>query len=199
MKYLILRLAAALLLLVPVSAFAHCDTLDGPVAKAGRASLASGELTPSLAWVRPAYEPELRTAFARALKVGQSSDPEARALAEQFFLETLVRLHRAGEGAPFEGLKPAGTTEPAIANADAALASGTIDTLTQHLSEVVAFELRARFAAVRAAQARRDSSVAAGREFVAAYTQYVHFVESVTRLAANGGDEHGAAAAVHPQ
>src|SRR5512140_3594367 len=119
LKRLALGLVAVAICL-PASAFAHCDTLDGPVAKAGRASLASGNIGPSLKWVHVEFDPELRASFARALKVGRSADAESRALAEQFFLETLVRLHRAGEGAPYTGLKAAGV-EPAIAHADAAL------------------------------------------------------------------------------
>jgi hypothetical protein len=35
-------------------------------------------------------------------------DLEAKALADRYFFETLVRLYRAGEGAAYKGLKPAG-------------------------------------------------------------------------------------------
>ena len=197
MKRLIILFAAAMLLLLPVSAFAHCDTLDGPVAKAGRAALAQGNLAPSLKWVHSEYEPELRAAFERALRVSKSGDAEARALAEQFFLETLVRLHRAGEGAPFDGLKPAGTVEPAIAHADAALESGAVGDLSEHLAQSIASELRTRFAAARAGRAKQDANVGAGREFVAAYVSYVHYVEAVANLAHAGAHEHDAAAAAH--
>ena len=40
-------------------------------------------------------------------------------LSDQFFIKTLVRVHRAGEGAPYTGIRPAGTDlGPAIPAAD---------------------------------------------------------------------------------
>jgi Family of unknown function (DUF6448) len=44
---------------------------------------------------------------------------EAKELAARFFFETLVRIHRAGEGAPYTGLTE-GEPEPIIAVTDAA-------------------------------------------------------------------------------
>jgi hypothetical protein len=104
---------------------AHCDTLDGPVVEAARRALDSGQLSPVLAWVRADDKDEIRGAFAQARAV-RKLGPEARALADTHFFETLVRIHRAGEGAPFTGLKPAGAKlPPAIVAADAAIAKGS--------------------------------------------------------------------------
>ena len=104
-----LVLAGALsLTLVPRPALAHCDTLDGPVVKDARAALDAKDLTPVLKWVEYEKEGEIREAFQHALAV-RALGPEARALADRFFFETLVRVHREGEGAPYTGLKPEGT------------------------------------------------------------------------------------------
>ena len=40
-------------------AFAHCDTLDGPVVKTARAALEKGDVTPILKWVTNEYETEI--------------------------------------------------------------------------------------------------------------------------------------------
>lgn len=57
---------------------------------------------------------------------------EARQLADMHFFETLVRLHRAGEGAGFTGLKPAGRDlGPAIPAADKALRDANVEPLDQ--------------------------------------------------------------------
>jgi hypothetical protein len=94
---------------------AHCDTMNGPVVAAAQTALRAGDVTPVLKWVRKEHEPEVRAAFARTLKVRATGD-DARQLADVYFFETLVRLHRAGEGAPYTGLKPAGSEiEPAVA------------------------------------------------------------------------------------
>src|SRR3990172_5644367 len=77
--------------------FAHCDTMDGPVVVEARAALEKGEVTPALKWVKPEYEEEVKAAFAKAIQV-RSKGPEAKEVADAYFLETLVRLHRSGEG-----------------------------------------------------------------------------------------------------
>ncbi|MGH8640573.1 MAG: DUF6448 family protein, partial [Burkholderiales bacterium] len=88
-------------------AIGHCDTLDGPVVTLARKALETGNVNHVLPWVRPEDEPEIRRAFDHALAV-RKLGCEARDLADRHFFETLVRVHRAAEGAPYTGLKPAG-------------------------------------------------------------------------------------------
>ena len=110
---------SALFLATPQDASAHCDTLDGPVIQDARKAIAARDITPVLKWVKAKDEKAVRAAFKKVL-AGKGKNPEA---AEQSFFTTLVRIHRAGEGAPFSGLKPAGAVEPAVAEADKALAT----------------------------------------------------------------------------
>ena len=122
-------LAAVLFALHPRPAFSHCDTLDGPVVKDARTALETRDVTPVLKWVAADNEGEIRQAFAHALAV-RGLGAEARSLADRFFFETLVRVHRQGEGAPYTGLQPAGAeVEPGIAASDRALETGSVDTL----------------------------------------------------------------------
>jgi hypothetical protein len=83
------------------------QSLDGPVVKAAQRALDTRNPAFALIWVQATDEPEIRTAFERTLAV-RGLSPQAKQLADRFFFETLVRVHRAGEGAPFTGLKPAG-------------------------------------------------------------------------------------------
>lgn len=194
---LLAAVAAAAVLLAPSPALAHCDTVDGPVVQDARAALASGEVTPVLKWVKAGREAEIREAFRQALAV-RGLGAEARTLAEQYFFETLVRVHRDGEGAAYTGLKAAGTAvEPGIAAADAALASGSVDELVKLVTSGVDQGLRQRHA--RAVEARKHAaeSVERGREFVEAYVDLMHYAE---RLVAAAGPAHAhapAAAHVH--
>ena len=178
--------AAALVMAIGYApaASAHCDTLDGPVVAAARMALLRGEITPVLKWVKKDAEPELRAAFQQTLTV-RVANPKARELADRYFFETLVRLHRAGEGAPYTGLKPAGAqTEPAVEGADKALETGSIDAVIKLVTGDVAAGIRARFNRTVEARKQADASVEAGREFVEAYVDYIHYVEALTR-------EHG--------
>jgi hypothetical protein len=178
-------LAGGWLLLGAAShAGAHCDTLDGPVVKDAKAALAARDVAPVLKWVRPQDESPLREAFARALEV-RTLGRAAGELADRYFFETLVRLHRSGEGAPFEGLKPAGTPiDPGIEAADAALESGSADQLVELVSARAEKGLRERLARTLKAKSRASESPEQGRLFVAAYVELTHYAE---RLAAAAG------------
>jgi hypothetical protein len=186
---------AVVILAAIVSAFAasrvggHCDALDGPVILAAKAALEQGDVTPILKWVKPDDEKEIREAFAKTLKVRVLGD-DARDIADLHFFETLVRVHRAGEGVAYGGLKPAGSIDPGIAAADKALRQGSADKLAAETGKAVAAGLRDRFAKVVAAKAHADDSVEAGRAYVAAYAEYVHYVEAVHALASGPPSEH---------
>jgi len=195
-KFAATALALVLLALaLPDLARAHCDTLDGPVVADARVALGEGEVTPILKWVKADDEPEIRDAFARAVAV-RKLGPEAQQLADTFFFETLVRVHRAGEGAPFTGLKPAGAIEPPIAAADQTLADGSVDPLAQKIAEHAAAGVRERFARALAAKKHAGESVAAGREYVEAYVTYVHYVEGVVQ-AVHAEAHHGEETTAH--
>lgn len=170
----LLAFVAALLVASP-NAFAHCDTLAGPVIQDARMALDRGDLGPVLKWIKPEHEPEVRQAFQKALAV-RGKGPDAREIADRYFFETLVRLHRAGEGEPYTGLK-AGPPEPPIALADRALDTGTADSLVKELTGEIATELRWRFAAAVQARKHANDSVAAGREYVARYVELMHYIE----------------------
>jgi len=110
----------------PSAALAHCDMMDGPVVQAAQRALRQTNVHHALVWVQPPDAPEIERAFRHTLAV-RTLSPEARELADRYFFETLVRLHRAGEGAPYTGLRPAGAeVDPAVAAADRALASGNL-------------------------------------------------------------------------
>ena len=189
-------LSLSLLLFAPGGARAHCDTLDGPVVQAARQALDTGKLNPVLAWVRPADEAEIRAAFARTRAVRQASK-EARDLADTWFFETLVRVHRAGEGAPYTGLKAAGEgVGPAVRAADEAVETGSPAKVEKLLASAVTHGLHERFGALKR-EKRPGDDVAAGRAWVAAYVPYVHWVEGV-HAAAEGAGGHGAPAAEEP-
>ena len=166
-------------------AWAHCDTMDGPVIAAARTALEKRDVTPVLKWVKKDGEAEIRAVFQKALAV-RGKGTEAKELADRYFFETLVRIHRAGEGEPYTGLKPAGAVEPAVAAADKALDNASVDELVKEVTKTVADGIRKRFE--RALKARRDadSSVEAGREYVEAYVDYVHYVEGIHAVAGSG-------------
>jgi len=178
------------LLLAPEMTNAHCDTLSGPVVKDAQLALDKGDVTPVLKWVKKESEPEVRELFAKTLVVREKG-PEAKELADRYFFETLVRIHRAGEGAPYTGLKPAGTDlGPAVKEADLALQTGKLDKLNSLLTASVSGQLKDRYGKVMNAKKHKDESVAKGREYVEAYVGYVHFAEKIYDLSHEKGGHH---------
>jgi hypothetical protein len=193
-KVILLTMLLAMGFLLPaLPARAHCDTLDGPVVADARTALANGVVTPVLKWVTPEDEREVRHAFTQTLAVRRLS-PAAEELADRYFFETLVRVHRAGEGAPYTGLKPAGTPpEPGVTEADTALAAGKVEPLVQAVTAAVADGIEARFTRVAELKKHANDSVTAGREYVEAYVEYMHYVENLLQVA-GGTTEHQAPA-----
>ena len=177
-KFLIpLMLAAALVFPTPASA--HCDGVDGPVVAAARQALDSGDPNPVLIWVQPKDEAEVRRAFNEAVAV-RKLGAEAREMADRYFFETLVRVHRAGEGAPYTGLKPAGRDlGPAIPLADKAVTSGSEKELTAFAAKEVERGIHEKFADLQRKRSFRPEDLAAGREYVASYVAFVHYVEGL--------------------
>ena len=155
-------LAGALVLAVPTSARAHCDAMkNAPLV---------------LIWVLPQDEAQIRAAFDETLKV-RALGVDAKALADRYFFETVVRVHRAGEGAAYTGLKPAGQDMgPAIRAADTAMEQKSVTpvlTLVAHMEQA----LREHFREASATATFDPADVAAGRRHVKAYVEFLHLVE----------------------
>ena len=165
-------LAAALL--TPAAALAHCDTMDGPVVTAAQKALADGNVNRVLIWVPPTDEAAIKTAFQKTLNIRKLS-PESRELADMYFFETLVRIHRAGEGAPYTGLKPAGLDlGPIIPAADKAVADGNVEPLLKLLPAATQAAVQKHFEEVLAKKNFDVNDISAGRAYVAAYVTFVH-------------------------
>ena len=168
---------------------AHCDTLDGPVVSAARMALTESNANLVLIWVQKQDEAEIKQAFEKTLAV-RKLNADARNLADMYFFETLVRVHRAGEGAPYTGLKPAGDLGPAIPAADKAIKDGKLEPVAKLLTGAVHDGLHERFKEVSARKNFAKDDVSAGREYVEAYVKYVHYVEGVYDAANRAVTEH---------
>ena len=190
MKKIALVFIAAATLVWPKTGFAHCDGLDGPVVKAAQRALDSGDLNPVLIWVQKSDEAEIKSLFAKTLAV-RKVNTQARELADMYFFETLVRIHRAGEGAPYTGLKPAGRDlGPAIPAADKALESGEVEPLVKLLTDGMQTGVRQQFKQLTAKKKFGKDDVAAGREYVKHYVEFVHYIERIHEAAKSPAEGH---------
>ncbi len=175
---------------------AHCDTIGGPVTTAALRALDTNNVNAVLPYVPASAEPELTAAFTQA-KSARAGGPDAKALADRSFMETAVRLHRAGEGAPYTGLKPAGTDlGPAIPAAEQALTSGKVEPLLEFLSREIEHGVRERFAQAAGDKPKEPTDAAevpAAREHVREELGFIGYVEAIYRAAKGGGHAEGPA------
>lgn len=167
----------------------HCDTLDGPVVTAARKALEAGDVKIILPFVPKEGEAEVIQAFDKVMRVRKEA--AAKELADLYFFETVVRIHRKGEGAPYEGLKPAGLSEgPVIPVAEKAIETGSPDELVKTLSEMIKQEVTHRLEHVMHLKQNKDKSVEDAREYVEAMLGlqvWSHSVYEGIHGAAHGG------------
>lgn len=181
-KFVLAMLMTTAGVIVTPHAAAHCDTLDGPVVAAARKALDSGNVNLVLLWVQPKDEADIRNMFQKAVAVRKAGG-HAKELADMYFFETLVRIHRAGEGAGYTGLKPAGKIEPPIAAADKSIESGKLQDVARPVSQRMEQGLHRHFEEVMKKKKYNPNDVAAGRAFASAYVGYTHYVERLYNAA----------------
>jgi hypothetical protein len=171
----------------------HCDSLDGPVVTAAARALQAGDVELMLPYVHADGEAGVRQAFARVLPLRAGSD-EVRELADRWFYETVVRVHRAGEGAPYGGLKPAGLDPgPVLPLAEKAVETGDAEPVYEVLAAELRHQLEQRLRRVGELAAARDRSVADARAWVGAmlgFQVYAHHAHTALRSGPHG--EHHA-------
>jgi len=167
--------------LTSITGFAHCDSYDGPVIKDALTALENNNVELVLKWIDSHQEQEVIALFHKTYDL-RDGDNEVYTIVEKHFLETLVRLHRETEGAPFTGLKPAGSMTPMVEMADRSIEINSMEevskTVTTHLEEV----LRERYAKVMELSKTKDNSVEEGREYVHAYVEYTHTLEALEHI-----------------
>ena len=191
MKKIILSIVTAIgiMAMIPTSVSAHCDTMDGPTVADGKKAMENNNVNYALKWVQLKDENEIKNVFKDSMKVRDLS-PEAKVVAEKLFLETLVRVHRIAENAPFTGLKESGTTiDKKVLAADKSIEVGNLSPLKNMIEKEKSFELNKKFERVLALKDYDINDVKAGREYIEAYVKFFKFAE--------GEEEHAHTKEVH--
>ncbi len=151
----------------------HCDTRDGPVVKAAMRALETGNVNLVLIWVPKEAEKELKEVFKKTLQARRQGK-DAMVVADDWFFETAIRLHRAGEGAPFTGLKPAGLDEgPVVPRAEKAIEIGDAKEVIGFMLHTIEEDLQQRFKHVMGKKKYDENNIHAGREYVHAFINFV--------------------------
>ena len=189
LKFAAMLFLASIIFILTSTASAHCDSYDGPVIKDAERALETNNVNLVLKWVSKEQEKDITTLFQKTYHL-RNGDKEVYEIVEKHFFETLVRLHRETEGAPFTGLKPAGTTKQIIQMTDQALKENNVDDFLLKLNNHIDKVVREKYQKVSGLNKVKDDSVEKGREFVAAYVDYTHTVEAIHDIIEHGGGTH---------
>jgi hypothetical protein len=172
----------------------HCDSLDGPVVTAAARALQTANVELVLPYVHADGEAEVRQAFARVLPLRAGGDGMGE-LADRWFYETVVRIHRAGEGAPYTGLKPAGLDPgPVLPLAEQAVANGDVQPVYELLAAELRHQLAGRLGRVGELAVAKDQSVADARAWVEAmlgFEVYAHRTYAALQHGPHGEHHNG--------
>jgi hypothetical protein len=170
----------------------HCDSIKGPVVTAARKALDADRVDLVLPYVKKAGEDEIRKAFA-LVRAARNEGAEAKDVADRFFFETVVRVHRAGEGAPYTGLKIDADEGPVIPVAERAIERHDIGELATVLGDAVRHEAQRRLDEIRRLESRADGDVDRMREYVESVLGlqvWAHGVHLAIEGGAHGGEHH---------
>jgi len=166
----------------------HCDTMDGPVVQAAKRALETGNVNLALPWIKKESETELENAFQKTLQIRKLGNGSAE-FADHWFYETVVRLHREGEGAAYTGLKPAGLdTGPVIPIAEKAIETGEAKEVTDLLSNLVVEEVQKRFSNAMSKKNYDINNVEAAREYVQGMLGFLLFSHHLYKYIKTSGE-----------
>lgn len=179
-------LLGIVMMLISLPAQAHCDSYDGPVIQDALKALEQNDVNLVMKWIDAEHEDEISSLFTKTVNL-KGQDQEVYEIVEKHFLETLVRLHREGEGAPFTGLKPAGSATHLVQMADASIAQNSIEGLLSKLTNHLEKDLSDKYQKVMELHKVKDNSAEQGRAYVAAYVDYTHTLEGIEHILAHGG------------
>jgi len=176
LRYPQITLILFLFVLFNNSVPAHCDTMDGPVVKASQKALETGNINYVLIWVKAGDENQIKDIFQKVLKV-RTLNNDAKELADNYFFETVVRLHRMGEGEPYTGIKPSGYKPgKGIEAADLAVEKNSIEPVLSIIDEKYLAAAKDMFADLQSKKNYDIDDVKAGREYVTSYIHFIHYI-----------------------
>jgi hypothetical protein len=190
LKFVLLLFLASFVFIFTNTIFAHCDSMEGPVVKASQKALETGNINYVLVWVKSEDEKEIREMFNKINKV-RTMSPEAKELADMYFFETVVRIHRMGEGVGYTGLKPVGfKTAEGIEAADIAIEKNSVENILSYLDKKYHSKVKELFDDLQSKKNYDANDLKAGREYVGAYVYFIHYIEGLYNGEENKAEEH---------
>ncbi|MFX1470697.1 MAG: DUF6448 family protein [Promethearchaeota archaeon] len=164
--------------------------MDGPVVMAAKNALSQKNINLILPWVPEEAEEELEVMFKRTLTIREKGEESAE-LADHWFFENTVRLHRMGEGKGFTGLKPAGLDwGPIVPKADKAIENEDPNEVIDFIKKTIEDKLREKFQKIIDQKNYDKNDVKKARKYVHAMLDFTLFSNHLYKFII-AGKSHG--------
>ncbi|MFW9973020.1 MAG: DUF6448 family protein, partial [Candidatus Odinarchaeota archaeon] len=142
---------------------------------AAKEALSEKNINLILPWVPEEAEEELEKIFKKTLTIREKGKESAE-LADLWFFENAVRLHRIGEGKGFTGLKPAGLDwGPIVPRADKAIENKNPNEVIDFLKNTIEDKLKEKFQYIMALINYDKNDVKNARKYVHAILDFTLF------------------------
>lgn len=153
----------------------YMDSMDGPVVNAAENALDMEDVKYILPYVSPKDEEELKDAFEKTLSVRELSGTAAE-LADYWFFETAVRLHREEGEKPYSGLKPSGTDwGPIVPKIVQAVETENVNEFLEFLLNFLKEDIEGRFEDVLAKKDYDEDDVEEARDYLNAREEFIEY------------------------
>lgn len=153
----------------------YIDSMDGPVVKAAEKALDMEDVKYVLPYVSRDDEEEIKDSFEKTILVRELSG-DAAELADYWFFETTVRLHRKEEEKTYTGLKSAGTDwGPIIPKIDLAIKTENIDELLNFILNFIREDIKSRFDDLLAKKDYDPDDVDDTRDYIKTREEFIEY------------------------
>jgi len=153
----------------------YIDSMDGPVVKAAEKALDMEDVKHVLPFVSFEDEDEIKDSFEKTLLVRELS-ADAAELADYWFFETTVRLHRKEEEKTYTGLKSAGIDwGPIIPKIDQAIETENIDELLNFILNFIREDINSRFDDLLSKKDYDINDVEDARDYINSREEFIEY------------------------
>ena len=153
---------------------------DGPVTKAAKESLETGNANRILIWIPEESENTLKNLLERAC-CARSTRQDGRNRTAEWYFETVNRLHAASHGLNNLSISTKTPEEKAIILlVEGACESGNFEDIATRIPDTPAGEMRQRFEdLMKKRNSYCEENCVAGRMYVSAFVDFITFVNNL--------------------
>jgi hypothetical protein len=155
------------------------DITNGPVLKAAKLALETGNVNYVLIWFPEESENKLKNLFEKTF-CERRAGKDVHGVTIDWYFETLSRLHRDRDGALYTCMKPNGLdVSPVVPKAERAIETCNAEEIIEVVPKTMEGDLRQHFHYVMEKRNYDVNNIIAGRAYVAAFIDFIVYLHNL--------------------